>query len=183
MLTKTEIAARLETTCSDLCAYVQALSPDRFAQQPAEEWSGAGYLEHLILSVKATAKGFQTAPEALERLFGRAAAPSRSYDALTTFYQAGLAAGANAPANITPVNYRIPDEVTDLKTYLLGEWIKGNERLITALDNWPEADLDAYVLPHPLMSNLTLREMLYFTLHHNQHHLGDIQRVTGSDWQ
>ena len=32
-------------------------------------------------------------------------------------------------------------------------------------------DLDKYVLPHPLLGKVTLREMLYFTIHHNEHHL------------
>lgn len=181
MLTKSEIASRLETMCSDLCVYVQALSFERFIEQPVEEWSAAGYLMHLILSVKAVAKGFQTSPNALERLFGRAAAPSRSYDTLTPIYQAALNAGANAPASMTPVNYRVPDDVTDLQAYLVGEWLKGNERLVATLDSWPEADLDSYILPHPLMGNFTLREMLYFTLYHNQYHLRDIQRVTGAE--
>ena len=44
-------------------------------------------------------------------------------------------------------------------------------RLVRRLDRFSEAELDTLLLPHPLMGKLTLREMLYFTLHHvDQHH-------------
>jgi len=33
-----------------------------------------------------------------------------------------------------------------------------------------EAALDKYILPHPLLGKLTLREMLYFTAYHVAHH-------------
>ena len=37
-------------------------------------------------------------------------------------------------------------------------------------DNILEKDLDFYVLPHPLIGKLTLREMLFFCIYHVQHH-------------
>jgi hypothetical protein len=39
---------------------------------------------------------------------------------------------------------------------------------------WREADLDRYLLPHPLLGKLTLREMLHFTLYHNYHHVQSV---------
>ncbi len=49
------------------------------------------------------------------------------------------------------------------------------------VDSFSEAQLDALILPHPLLGKLTLREMLYFTIYHVQHHekqaLHNIQRV------
>jgi hypothetical protein len=38
---------------------------------------------------------------------------------------------------------------------------------------WSEAELDRYTLPHPLLGDLTMREMLCFTLYHNQRHISD----------
>ncbi|MCB9182399.1 MAG: DinB family protein [Flavobacteriales bacterium] len=43
---------------------------------------------------------------------------------------------------------------------------------------WSESDLERYLLPHPLLGKLTLREMLYFTLYHVQHHQALVQRDT-----
>jgi|SRR5882672_10633400 len=43
--------------------------------------------------------------------------------------------------------------------------------LIAKIEKQSEADLDKYILLHPLLGKLILREMLYFTIHHNEHHL------------
>lgn len=31
-------------------------------------------------------------------------------------------------------------------------------------------ELDKYILPHPLLGKLTIREMMYFTIYHVEHH-------------
>ena len=43
--------------------------------------------------------------------------------------------------------------------------------LTKAMEKWTESQLDAYRLPHPLLGRLTVREMMLFTLIHNQHHV------------
>ena len=45
------------------------------------------------------------------------------------------------------------------------------EKYTERLGNWSEKDLDKYKLPHPLLGKLTVREMLFFTIYHNEHHL------------
>lgn len=42
--------------------------------------------------------------------------------------------------------------------------------LSVRVDSWTEQDLDTVLLPHPLLGKLTVREMLYFTIYHAQHH-------------
>ena len=44
------------------------------------------------------------------------------------------------------------------------------EALCSRLERMDEKQLDAYLLPHPLLGKLTLREMLYFTIYHVEHH-------------
>ena len=36
--------------------------------------------------------------------------------------------------------------------------------------NWKDTQLDQYIVPHPLLGKITLREMGYFTIYHVQHH-------------
>lgn len=38
------------------------------------------------------------------------------------------------------------------------------------IDKLDEEELDNYILPHPLIGKTTIREMLYFTIYHVQHH-------------
>jgi len=53
--------------------------------------------------------------------------------------------------------------------------------LTTHLENWTETELDTYQLPHLLFGMMTMREMLFFTLYHNWHHLEDAKRLVESD--
>ena len=45
-----------------------------------------------------------------------------------------------------------------------------HQQLLKKVENWKESDLDKYVLPHPLLGKISLREMLYFTDFHILHH-------------
>ena len=42
--------------------------------------------------------------------------------------------------------------------------------LCLSIEKISEEDLDYYLLPHPILGKLTLREMLYFTIYHVKHH-------------
>ncbi len=44
------------------------------------------------------------------------------------------------------------------------------QKLCKRMNKYSEEELDKYILPHPLMGKVTLREMLYFTIYHVQHH-------------
>jgi len=48
--------------------------------------------------------------------------------------------------------------------------------LFSKLDKFTENELDRYILPHPLLGKLTLREMLFFTIYHIEHHEKLIKR-------
>ena len=47
--------------------------------------------------------------------------------------------------------------------------LEGAAELLTS-----QADLDRYRLPHPLLGKLTVREMLFFTVYHNYHHVRSV---------
>jgi len=51
---------------------------------------------------------------------------------------------------------RFQDELTDLKKIL---------------NKWDEKSLGEYILPHPAIGKITIREMMYFTIFHTDHHL------------
>ena len=50
-------------------------------------------------------------------------------------------------------------------------WHGAHEALVAQVARWPEPAFDRYRLPHPLLGKLSVREMLFFTLYHNAHHL------------
>jgi len=62
-----------------------------------------------------------------------------------------------------------------------GKLIKRLSKLSSALSkkalSQSEQNLDTYILPHPLLGKITMREMLYFTADHVQHHQKIIERA------
>ena len=49
--------------------------------------------------------------------------------------------------------------------------------LISYLQNWSEEELETYNCPHPVFGKITVREILYFTIYHVQHHNETINKM------
>jgi uncharacterized damage-inducible protein DinB len=179
--TKADLVEQLSRVHHSIIDLMDGLSPARFAQEGEDSWSAAGYLKHLILSVKPFAKAMALPPAQLQSMFGQPDRPSMSYAEVVSTYQRGLAKGIRAEdyPQITPASYRMPDGVTDEKQYLRDTWDDASNRLLKALETWDDAALDTHQLPHPAMGLLTLREMLFFTVYHNSLHGEDMRRAAG----
>jgi hypothetical protein len=180
--TQPELIAQLETLQHDLGGKLRAYSEAQFFQTSTDSWSGADYLKHLLLSIKPVAKGLGLPQDRILSMFGGAERPSMTYGELAGQYSARLATGIRAEdyEKVVPASYRVPEGVTDLHTYLVEQWDEANQKLVSAIRLWSEADLDSHQLPHPALGSVTVRELILFTLHHNRLHAGDIERVTGS---
>ncbi|MCP5097860.1 MAG: DinB family protein, partial [Chloroflexi bacterium] len=72
---------------------------------------------------------------------------------------------------------QVKEETTQERQRILSKWQEKGGELVKALTKWSEKDLDNLMLPHPLLGNMTVREMLFFTLYHNMHHVNDVQRL------
>lgn len=175
--TKVALIAALDEVADAVSAAVEAMAPAQFTEGNAEAWSAADYLKHLILSVKPTAKAFEIPSDRLVKMFGVPEHTPRDYATIAALYTTRLAEGVRAEdaPSVMPTGYRMPDEVTDEKGYLLATWRESNQRLVKAVDALDEIDLDRHQLPHPAIGMVTFREMLLFTIHHNTMHSRDIQ--------
>lgn len=146
--------------------YISALSKENFEATPNGKWSAGQNLDHLIRSIKPLQLAYGLPKFALVILFGKTNRPSRTYDEVVTKYKTKLAAGGKASGPFVP-----PTIGFEKKDQLIKKYIDQKQKLITKVEKQSESDLDKYILPHPLLGKVTLREMLYFTIHHNEHHL------------
>jgi DinB superfamily len=107
-----------------------------------------------------------TLPKFIPRLiFGSANRASRSYEELVQKYQGKLASGGKASGRFLPT--KVSFEQRDDLIKKLSNLVEGLNKRVEKLS---ETDFDEYVLPHPILGKLTLREMLYFTIYHVEHH-------------
>jgi DinB superfamily len=179
--TKNELLDELRTVQRSVGENIRAMTESQFNTGTEQSWSAAGYVKHLILSIKPVAKAMSLPLERLQSMFGQSDRPTRTYDELVAAYQARLAEGIRAEDfdRVTPGFYRFPEGSTDEKEHLTQTWDESNQRLLTALEQWDETALDSYQLPHPAIGMVTAREMVYFTLFHNRLHGQDIREAGG----
>lgn len=166
-----EIISQLESVHQDFAEAMQQLEPEEFEYTPEGKWSAGQQVEHLLLSTKALKPAFKIPKFVLKQRFGKANRPSRSYDALVERYQEKIAAGGTASSPFVP-----EPVVIEKRESLLAAILETVEKLGKSLAKWSEEQMDEYILPHPLLGKVTVREMMYFTIHHVQAHQKIIER-------
>jgi hypothetical protein len=147
----------------------RSIQPQRFASPFGEAWSPADTVRHLIKSTAPVAQALFSPKPGLQAMFGTASRASMPYPELVDRYHAALAAGGNA-GSFAPSPSPIPADLRAWQKDLVSKCESEIAALSAAAEPWSESDLDLYQLPHPLLGKLTVREMLFFTLYHFEHH-------------
>ncbi len=132
-----------------------------------DKWSIAENVKHLIVSTNTTTLAF-TLPAFLVRWIGGTPnRPSKTYEELVAKYKQKLAEGGAASGRFIPK----PIPVSVNKKKLMQHWENAAAKFINAVQNkTTEKKLDSYLVKHPLLGRITLRELCYFTIYHTQHH-------------
>lgn len=169
------IRTALEELHAESVRYWSAMDTASFLAPIGAAWSPAENVRHLTKSMRAVAVGLRAPRLVLYFRFGRPKRPSRSFDELREFYLARLAQGADAGAFGPGPRQPIIDTEAE-RAKVMAYHAQALTEFYAAMDRWPERALDARQLPHPLLGNLTVREMLFFTVYHNRHHLENVKR-------
>ena len=171
---KAEIISATEKIFAAFTSQCNNTGETAFFDKPTTKWSIAENVQLLIVSTNTTTLAFSL-PRFLVRLIGgKPNRSSKTYDELVNKYKNKLAAGGAASGRFIPK----PIKINFGKEKLLNNWITATQKYITALqNNRTENDLDNYLVKHPLLGRITLRELCYFTIYHTQHHLNIISSV------
>ncbi len=172
---KQEIIKELKKNHTAFLDYINELGEEQFLLSQAQKWTAGQQLQHIDLSVKPVLMAFQLPKFMLRWIFGKANRPGKSYEALVAKYHNKLNNGGRAPGRFVPKNI-----LWEKKASLIDSLKNRINLLCAALESYTDKELDTLLLPHPLMGKLTLREMLYFTIYHFQHHLQQVKIKTES---
>ena len=165
-MTKEAITQHLTKNHEDFIQYLKSLSEADFSKSPAEKWNAGQQLDHIVRSVQPMVMAFRLPTLILGWYFGKSSRPSKTYEELVAKYNAKLQAGGRASSRFVP-----PPSVSMAQRDVLCRKLTGlietlNRRVLAIEEN----QLDALILPHPLLGKVTLREMLYFSIYHVEHH-------------
>jgi hypothetical protein len=144
---------------------VAALDTKDFSSSANGKWSPGQQLLHIYVSMAAVTQALGL-PKILPRLlFGKRNRPSMDYDGVVAKYHSKLAAGGKASGK-----YDVKPVEASQQQVLKSKVFNNVEKLGRNVSTFSEEQLDTLLLPHPLLGKMTIREMLYFTLYHVQHH-------------
>ena len=171
------IIEALETAHETGVDYWSGFTTAEFFAPLGDHWSPAEHVRHLTRSMTPLLPVLRVPRVALRFAFGAATEPSRSYEQIEAMYEKVLSAGGTA-GRFAPSPEQSGGD-TARRNAIMDAHSETLRGLTQAMDRWTEAQLDAHRLPHPLLGKLTVREMMLFTLLHNQHHVAVAERRRG----
>lgn len=168
--TKAELLEELRSLHEQSTAFWESFPTPEFFVPIGEAWSPADNVRHLLKSNRPVARALGMPRIVLVFRFGTGFRRSRSYAEMRDSYLAALARGLTA-GRFAPRLEPQPAEPEAARRALMEQREATAAVLETALARWSEWSLDPLRLPHPALGKLTAREMLFFTLYHNLHHV------------
>ena len=172
------IVSALRQLERDSTAYWNALPLDEFLAPLGTGWSPEENVRHLTTSVNGVARAMRLPRVVPRLLFGLARTASRTFGEMRAAYHQVLRAGGRA-GRYAPTRVEITGDREHYRRHLMQRHQKAVADLCSCVLEWDESALDRYRFPHPLLGKLTVREMLLFTLYHNQHHVLVVARRRG----
>jgi hypothetical protein len=170
---KSDVIAALESNAQSIVEFFSSLPDRQFFDGDPDRWGPAHHLLHLTRS-----------SESIEPALRSGALPLHPTTRSRTYAEVRDAAAASVAA--TP-----KDTLRDMgrtvviapglpRADIVDAFASASARLRTAAAAWTEDALDRQALVHPLMGRLTVREMLFFTVMHERHHLKLVRtRIAG----
>lgn len=174
----TDIIAALRKNHEAFIACIQRSPAGQWNVSHNGKWSPAQQLDHILRSVGPVHMAMGLPKWFLRLAFGKPTRAARTFDALIEHYQEKLAAGGRASGRFVP-----PATPTRSVEQMSAELRKLVEKLNKRVNSWSDKDLDPTPLPHPLLGKLTLREMLFFTIHHAEHHQRLVEHDNGDHFR
>jgi hypothetical protein len=171
-MTKKAIIQLLQSNHNEYIVFIDKLTQAQFIKVVNNKWTAGQQTEHLCKTTKPLLLPFMLPTWLLKLKFGVANRPSKTYEALVEKYNIKLLTAAAAPSKFTPQTVSF-----EMKEKLLANLKKNVRILCKLIATKSENDLDRCILPHPLLGKITLREMLYFTVHHVHFHLQSVQKI------
>jgi len=166
-MTKTEVIDILNQKHHTLFDWLEKHPNENWVKGPQNKWNTGEHIVHLIQSENALNKALWLPKFYLKYKFGTNNRDNRTYDQIVKKYQNKLADNSGVVANISR---KMPTITLTNKTSYISKLDKEKIKLIKKFQKWTEADLDTYLLPHPLLGRMTIREIVIWTAYHTEHH-------------
>lgn len=162
---KDQIIEELVKSYTAFCNELNVFTDGEYNKALSGKWDASQHADHLNKSLLPLILALRLPSFLCKLLFGKPNRQSITYDDLKAKYLEKINAGSKAVKPFIPSKYSYESKLRLIKK------IKKNTDLLTSLlKRYTESQLDEILLPHPILGKITLREMLYFTVYHAEHH-------------
>lgn len=166
--TKDQLIQDLNKSFQEIINWINEQEETNFNKEiVAGKWTIAGHLYHLVKSTKAVSQGMKMPKLGLRTMFGKSNRQERTFDEMLEKYETTL---ANTVVKV-PSSYQADQDRTFKRAELVSRFEQELDVLVKVLGKWKEADMSVYIMPHPAIGKCTIREFMYFTIFHTDHHL------------
>jgi hypothetical protein len=170
MHTKQEIIEGYKSIWKQVEDVVSKVDSTQFLAKTDEKtWSIAEEFDHVLKAASAMSSAMKNKPILLKWKFGKPNRPLRTYKQAYNRYKEKLAL-VNGKA-VAPASFRSEENKTFDKEDMLKHWNMTLSKFEQRINKWSDKNLDKVLLPHPLLGKMMVRELLFFTHFHTEHHL------------
>ena len=173
-MNKQDLKLELLRAKKETIDWLNSRPEDQFNEILVEDkWPVSHHIYHLIKSTKGVSMGMGLNKLILRFKFGINNRDESTYSDLHKKYLLALdkLKGKPIPRSFESETGRV------FKKVELIERFEGEiNAMVSVLDKWNEKQLSKYVLPHPVIGKLTIREFSYFTILHTYHHLDNLKK-------
>ncbi|MFD2824727.1 DinB family protein [Lacinutrix iliipiscaria] len=170
---KEDIALKLEEKHKTLINWLANHDNDKWQEGPEGKWTTGQQALHLLQSIKPLNDALSMPKFILRYKFGKVNRELRNYDSVVKRYQERLK-DAQGKTFKGSQNMKVP--TLKEKSYILNRLQVENKKLqYKTLKRWSDQQLDTYILPHPLMGKMPVREIIMWTAYHVEHHTKILQ--------
>jgi len=164
---KDDIILQLEKKHQILLSWLKNQEEEKWETGPENKWTAGQQALHLLQSIKTLNNALSFPKFILKFKFGNSNREVRDYNTVVNRYHKRLKdvkGGTFGPSQ----NKKVPK--FNKKQYLLNRLQTENKKLQYKTNKWTDQQLDTYILPHPLMGKMPVREIIMWTVYHVEHH-------------
>ncbi|MDX1957713.1 MAG: DinB family protein [Leptospiraceae bacterium] len=168
---KEEIVSAIDITVNSIAEFYASIPEEFFFTTPKDGWAPEKNVRHLTKSTLPIYLGMK-GPKFALLIFGTNKNKSQNMEAVINLYLSKLSQGAGVGIfePFTPSAKGNKEK----KEKLISSLKESGMNLKNVLDSWSEEELDSYKMPHPILGNITVREMNLFAIYHFFHHTNNV---------
>lgn len=164
-MNKEQLANEILTHYSQFIDYINKMSPEDFEFRLHKKWSAGQQLEHIVLCIEPLVKVCQLPKFLIVERFGKINRVNQSYPQLVTEYLKRLNDDGKASSQYLPKEIN-----SDQKKFFIEKLKILVDKLISKLLEFEENELESFIIPHPILGKITMKEMFYNAIYHVKHH-------------